>query len=184
MEIRGRISRVLHTNHKTNPLKIFITLCKTVFICFRMMIQQRIIKVKISVNGQSIIGCFGWHTPPYSHTPSTYIHIHTHTHTQKRVRVILTEIFLCCYCLVAKLYPTLWESMDCNQPGSSVHGISQARILAWVAISFSRGSSQLRDRTQVSYIGRETNLISYIRFFPTEPLGRPPNICICTNKNA
>ena len=39
-----------------------------------------------------------------------------------------------------------------NLPGSSVHGISQARILEWVAIPFSRGSSQLRDGTQVSHI--------------------------------
>ena len=40
--------------------------------------------------------------------------------------------------------------VDCSPSGSSVHGISQARILEWVAISFSRGSSQPRDRTQVS----------------------------------
>ena len=39
------------------------------------------------------------------------------------------------------------NSMDCILPGSSVHGISQARILERVAISFSRGSSQTRDRT-------------------------------------
>ena len=37
-------------------------------------------------------------------------------------------------------------------PGSSVHGILQARILEWVAISFSQGSPQLRDQTWVSYI--------------------------------
>ena len=37
---------------------------------------------------------------------------------------------------------TLCEPMDCRQPGSSVHGISQARILVWISISFSRGSSQ------------------------------------------
>ena len=43
---------------------------------------------------------------------------------------------------------------DCNPPGSSVHGISQTRILEWVAISFCRGSSQPRDRTRVSCIGR------------------------------
>ena len=42
--------------------------------------------------------------------------------------------------------------MDCSPPGSSVHGILQARILEWVAISFSRGSSQSRDRTRVSCI--------------------------------
>ena len=42
--------------------------------------------------------------------------------------------------------------MDCSPPGSSLHGISQARILQWVAILLSRGSSQLRDWTWVSYI--------------------------------
>ena len=42
--------------------------------------------------------------------------------------------------------------MDCSLPGSSVHGILQARILEWVAIPFFRGSSQLRDLTQVSHI--------------------------------
>ena len=39
----------------------------------------------------------------------------------------------------AQWYLTLWDSMDCSPPGSSVHGISQARILERVAISFSRG---------------------------------------------
>ena len=47
---------------------------------------------------------------------------------------------------------TLCNSMDCNPPGSSIYGILQARILEWVAISFSRGSSQPRDQTQVSHI--------------------------------
>ena len=42
--------------------------------------------------------------------------------------------------------------MDCNLPGSSVHGIFQARVVEWVAISFSRGSSWPRDQTQVSCI--------------------------------
>ena len=46
--------------------------------------------------------------------------------------------------------PTLCDPMDCSLPGSSVYGIFQARVLEWVAISFSRGSSQPRDRTQVS----------------------------------
>ena len=44
------------------------------------------------------------------------------------------------------------DPMDFSPPGSSVHEISQARILEWVAISFSRGSSQPRDQTQVSCI--------------------------------
>ena len=44
--------------------------------------------------------------------------------------------------------------MNCSPPDSSVHGIFQARTLEWVAVSFSRGSSQLRDQTRVSCIGR------------------------------
>ena len=53
----------------------------------------------------------------------------------------------------------LCDPMDCSPPGSSLHGILQARVLEWVAISFSRGSSQPRDRTQVSHVvGRCFNL--------------------------
>ena len=60
---------------------------------------------------------------------------------------------------VAQLCPTLCDPMDCSPPGSSVHGIFWARILEWVAISFSRESSCPRDRTQVSHIaGRRFNL--------------------------
>ena len=50
--------------------------------------------------------------------------------------------------LVAQSCPTLCNPMDCSSPVSSVHGILQARILKWVAISFSRGSSRPRDGTQ------------------------------------
>ena len=58
-------------------------------------------------------------------------------------------------CMPAKshqLYPTLCDLMDCRLPGSSVHGVLQARILEWVAIPFSRGSSRPRDRTCVSQV--------------------------------
>ena len=48
---------------------------------------------------------------------------------------------------VAQSCLTLCNPVDCSLPGSSIHGILQARILEWVAISFSRGSSQPRDRT-------------------------------------
>ena len=54
--------------------------------------------------------------------------------------------------LVAKSCLTLCNPIDCSPPGSTVHGILQARMLEWVAISFSRGSSQPRDQTQVSSI--------------------------------
>ena len=54
--------------------------------------------------------------------------------------------------LAAQLCPTLCNPMDCSPPGSPVHGILQARIMEWVAISFSRGSSRPRDRTRISCI--------------------------------
>ena len=49
---------------------------------------------------------------------------------------------------------TLCDPMDCSLPGSYVHGILQARILEWVVVAFSRGSSQPRDWTQVSHTAR------------------------------
>ena len=61
--------------------------------------------------------------------------------------------------------PILCDPMDCSLPGSSVHGILQARILEWVAIPFSRGSYQPRDQTQVSCIAG--------RFFTIWPPGKP-----------
>ena len=67
---------------------------------------------------------------------------------------------------------TLCDSMDYSPPGFSVHEILQARILEWVAMPLSRGSSGPRDRTSVSWIGG--------RFFTTEPLGKP-NIVMKVN---
>ena len=65
--------------------------------------------------------------------------------------LLLSVITLMC-ALVAEYCLTLCDPMDCSPPGSSVHGILQARILEWVAIPFSWGSSQLRDQMQVSCI--------------------------------
>ena len=64
------------------------------------------------------------------------------------------SLFLLCTCsvLVTQSCLTLCDPMDCSPPGSSVHGILQARILEWVSIHFSRGSSWPTDRTQVSCI--------------------------------
>ena len=60
----------------------------------------------------------------------------------------------CCsvLCLVTQSCPTLCNPMDCSLPGSSVRGILQARILEWVAMPSSRGSSQPWDKSQVSHI--------------------------------
>ena len=68
-------------------------------------------------------------------------------------------------CSVAQSCPTLCDAMDCSLPGSSVHGILQARTLEWVPISSSRGFSHLRDRTRLSCTARG--------FFTTESPGKP-----------
>ena len=73
--------------------------------------------------------------------------------------------FCCSCCLVARSSLTLCNPMDCSPPGFSVHGIHRARILEWVAISFSRVFSQPRDQTCVSCIAGE--------FFTVEPPGKP-----------
>ena len=72
------------------------------------------------------------------------------------------------WCVHTQLCLTLCNSMDCNPPGSSVHGILQVRTLEWVAMPSSRGSSQLRDRTQVSHISGG--------LFTSEPPGKTSNV--------
>ena len=70
-----------------------------------------------------------------------------------------------CVCSVAQSCLTLCNPMDCSPPGSSVHGILQARIVEWVAISYSRGSSQPRERTCISCLAGG--------FFTIEPAQKP-----------
>ena len=66
------------------------------------------------------------------------------------------ELNMECMCvLVAQSYLTLCDPMDCSPPGSSVYGIFQARILQWVVISYSRGSSWPRDWTCFYFISRQ-----------------------------
>ena len=74
--------------------------------------------------------------------------------------------FIVCAC--AQLCPTLCDPMDCSTPGFFVHGIFQARILEWVVISSSRGSSLPRDWTRVSL---PSALVG--RFLTSEPHGKP-----------
>ena len=69
--------------------------------------------------------------------------------------------YLCCRCLAAKSRPTLCDPMNCSLPGSSIHGILQARILEWLAISFSKGTSPPRDQTSVSFVSCTGRRILY-----------------------
>ena len=83
---------------------------------------------------------------------------------------LVCKTHVCVYVcvLVAQSCLTLCKSMDCSPPGSSVYGILQARILEWVAIPFSRGSSWPRDWTPVSW---GSGIVG--KFFTTEPPGKP-----------
>ena len=85
-----------------------------------------------------------WHLVPWPGTEPTSLALEArsvnHWTTRKWSRSVVSD-FLC--------------PMDCSLPGSSIHGIFQARVLEWGAISFSRGSSWLRDWTWVSHtVGR------------------------------
>ena len=72
-----------------------------------------------------------------------------------------------CACSSLQLCPTLCDPVDFSPPVSSVHGILQARILEWVAVPSSRGSSQPRDQIQFVFIAG--------RFSIAEPLGKEDN---------
>ena len=78
------------------------------------------------------------------------------------------EVFVCVcarVCVRGQLCSTLWDPMESSPPGPSVHGIFQARILEWVAISYSRGSSQPGDPIHGPALAG--------RFFTTAPPGFP-----------
>ena len=91
-----------------------------------------------------------------------------------------TSICLCMdMCTCAQSCLTLWDPTSCSSPGSSVHGISQARTLGWVFISFSRESSQPRHRAWDSFISCTVRWILYhwatwesslYRYIPIETL--------------
>ena len=128
------------------------------------------------------------HTHTHTHT---YIYIYTHIYTHTQIYKLhsntdsmisthfnFLELQITCgnnekilkyntvhvpCCAYTQLCPTLCDSMECSPPGSSVHGILQARILEWVAMPSSRVSFQPRDQIWVSNIAGG--------FFTTEPPG-------------
>ena len=90
--------------------------------------------IKPTQTSNSTLRCF---------TQEIWKHVH---------KKICTRMFtVMCACQVASVQ-SLSDPMDCSPPGSFVYGILQARILEWVAIPFSGGSSRPRDQTQVSHI--------------------------------
>ena len=83
----------------------------------------------------------------------------------------------------AQSCPTLCDPMDYSLQGSSVHGIIQARVLEWVAISFSRGSSQARDRTGVSRIAGRCFTVWSTRLIPIEECREPEALWELSDKD-
>ena len=92
---------------------------------------------------------------------------------------VLLAVLVTNWCLTL-----LWPCRYCRLPGFSVHGISRARILEWVAISFSRGSSQPRDGTHVSCICRwiiyhwATRVVKHFTWF-ISCIASPARLCVC-----
>ena len=101
-----------------------------------------------------------------THYTYTHTHIHTHIHIHSfsfsfhyglsrdsEYSSLCYPVEPCCLsmCLVAQLCPTLWDPMDCSHQALLALGILQTRILEWVVLPSSRGSSQPRDQTQVSH---------------------------------
>ena len=99
----------------------------------------------------------------HNHISQHYCHNYTqylfwHSHLLYEVNTIISPISQMKTMRPARLtcpQSFFYHPMDCSLPGSSVHGICQAGILDWGAISFSRGSSWPRDQTRVSCIGRQ-----------------------------
>ena len=82
--------------------------------------------------------------------------------------LIVTLCVLSCFSCVR-----LFAVLNCRPPGSSVQGILHARVLEWVIIPFSRGSSQPRDWTCISSVSCIAS-----RFFTAKPLGKPGQIVV------
>ena len=68
--------------------------------------------------------------------------------------------YACNACSVAQLCPTLCDPVDCSPPGSSVHGILQARVLDWAAMPSSRSASRPRDRTCICLLRWQADSLS------------------------
>ena len=75
--------------------------------------------------------------------------------------LFLFSVLCVCVCKLLQSCLTLCDPMDCTLPDSSVHGILQARILEWIAMPSSRGSSRLRDRTCISYFFCIVSIVPY-----------------------
>ena len=100
----------------------------------------------------------GLPSPPPEDLPNPGIKPRSHLHWRKILCHWASREAIyagCEWVIVAQSSLTLFDPMDWSLPGSSIHEISQARLMEWVAISFSRGSFRPRDRTWVSCVAGE-----------------------------
>ena len=107
---------------------------------------------------------------------SSYPHIHTENlalRKQEFTSLCARLYYRPLHQKVTQSCLTLCDPMECSLPGSSIHGILQARVLEWVAISFSRGSSRPRDQTRVSCIAGRCFTIWATRETPITYLENP-----------
>ena len=112
--------------------------------------------------------------PEESHGQRSLVGYSPHGVTESQTQ--LSRWFWFCCCLVAKSCLTFYNPMDYSPQGYSVHGISQARMLEWTAISFSRGSSWFKGWNYISCL-----FFIASRFFTTEPPGKPHHLhCCCS----
>ena len=105
---------------------------------------------------QGVLLLEGWlrssvDSPPYPREKSNTGE-HYFLRTLSHWKSLKTFLRACMHAQLLQSCPTLCNPVDCSPPGSSVHGILQARILKWVITPSSRGSSQPRDPTSVSWI--------------------------------
>ena len=108
-----------------------------------------------------MLGVAQWRNPLRALLSNSLWGVESHQHQQVWKRILprwsLQMTHMCMHAKLLQLCPTLCDPKDCSLPGSSVHGIPQARILKWAAMPSSRGFSQPRGQTCVSYascIGR------------------------------
>ena len=138
-----------HTHHDSIHLSSRAEKTSGTELWWRKNSQQWLLQCRVEAGDwlgwgmREFPGVENWTSPQGLGQTQNSVNIHL-----KSVCLILCKFYYqkkklnkyCCY-LVAKLCPSLHDTMDCSPPGSSVHGISQARILECIAISFSRGYS-------------------------------------------
>ena len=110
-------------------------------------LNQKQIRNASSLTGQALVLC----QPSW---PVGYTHSHSIMKIQSRGWCVHNQKlggYFLKWLMHTQLHPSLYNPMNCSPPGSSVHGTLQARMLEWVASSYSKGSSPPRDRNHISY---------------------------------